>query len=100
MKLTQIIDLADMAYGGVASCWDRAAEKPIPSPDGDSLAWFIASEIHSVYDPKAGDAEQLSAACDALTSAVRELDPVIVALARWYVDVSARQGRIKKRRQQ
>ena len=93
MKLTRIIDLADMAYGGVASCWDRTAEKPIPSPDGDSLAMN-----HSVYDPEAGDAEQLSAACDALTSAVRELDPVIVALSRWYVDVSLRQGQIKRRR--
>lgn len=90
MRLTSIVAIADGAYpeGWIFPNWDPGCEEPTPQPVGDSLAWFIANELHGVYDPALSDKEQLATAANALTKAMKELQRVTDALSSAYVDAA------------
>jgi hypothetical protein len=90
MRLTSIVTIADGAYpeGWIFPNWNPGCEEPTPQPVGDSLAWFIANELHGVYDAARSDKEQLAAAANAIDKAMRELRNVRDALTSAYVDAS------------
>ena len=48
---------------------------------GDTLAQFIAQEIHDTYDVNASDAQQIASAVKAMQTAADDLQKVADALA-------------------
>lgn len=62
--------------------WDEKAGRPVLKDAGDSLAFFIVNELHSVYDSSATDSEQLGNAAAALGKAARELAKVRDGLSK------------------
>ena len=84
MTLNQLVCRAASAYPDafVLEYFDLLKSKPKPNPDcGDTLAEFIALELHDSFDPEAGDDEQLATAVKVMQSAADDLQPVAHALA-------------------
>ena len=84
MTLNEIVVRAASAYPEeyILEYWDMEDAGPRDNPDaGDTLAEFIARELHDTYDPDAGDAEQVATAVRAVQRAADELQLVAHALS-------------------
>ncbi len=82
MTLDELIALADSTYpdGLILRHWDSAAKRPVGQSRGDTLALFIASELHSTFNSSLDDGTQLEVAARALGLAASELRTVARAL--------------------
>lgn len=85
MKLKEIIHIADLAYpdGLVGLHFDEKrgrAKKKSPMGHGDDLARFICAELCETYDKKASDKKQMEEAARVMTTAVKEVGDVAMAL--------------------
>jgi len=84
MTLNEIVRLAARHYPEelLLEYWDEEAGSPVLKDAGDSLAYFVVNELHSVYDSSATDLEQLGNAAAAMGKAARELARVRDGLAK------------------
>lgn len=82
MDINDIIKEADAAYDRdepVLAYWNLKTRRPRKRPlfgMGDTLAKFIAIEIHETFDPKATDEEQLSEAHRVMDRAADQMQSV------------------------
>src|SRR5262245_1997114 len=92
MTLDELVALADAAYpeGLIRRHWDSAAQRPAAQSDGDTLALFIASELHGTFNIALDDGAQLDVAARALGLAASELRAVARALL---AEADRRRGR-------
>jgi hypothetical protein len=91
MTLNQLICCAASVYPDafVLQYWDMERAKPRENREGgDTLAQFIAREIHDTYDADASDAEQVASAVKAMQTAADDLQRVTHALS----DMATRQA--------
>lgn len=66
----------------VMDYWDQEFEEPTDNAEGcDTLAEFIAKELHGTFDEDASDSEQLATAVKVMQSAADDLAAVACALA-------------------
>ena len=84
MTLNDLIRIAARHYPDelLLDYWDEKAGRPVRKDAGDSLAFFIVNELHSIYDSSAPSEEQLGNASAALGKAICELAKVRDALSR------------------
>ncbi len=84
MTLNQLICSAASVYpeAFILEYWDKEASEPRENRmGGDTLAQFIAQEIHDTYDVNASDAQQIAGAVKAMQTAADDLQKVADALA-------------------
>ena len=84
MTLNQLVCRAASVYpdGVILDYWDMEKECPRENPNGgDTLARFIAVELHDTYDPQASNGEQVATAARAMQRASDELAVVTHALS-------------------
>jgi len=84
MTLNQLICSAASVYpeSFVLEYWDAKSSEPRENRlGGDTLAQFIAQEIHDTYDVNASDAEQIASAVKAMHTAADDLQKVADALS-------------------
>ena len=83
MTLNEIITRAASVYPDcwVLQYWDTERQCAVLNPEaGDTLAQFIASELHETFDPDTSDAEQLDMAIRKMRDAANDLHAVVEAL--------------------
>ena len=84
MTLNQLICSAASVYpeAFVLEYWSMAESEPQENRiGGDTLAQFIAQEIHDTYDVNASEAQQIASAVKAMQTAADDLQKVADALA-------------------
>lgn len=84
MTLNQLVCSAASVYpeAYVLNYWHMATSEPRHNREGgDTLAQFIAQEIHDTYDADATDAEQVASAVKAMQTAADDLQKVAHALS-------------------
>ncbi|MEI6166677.1 MAG: hypothetical protein WCS52_05740 [bacterium] len=84
MTLNQLICSAASVYpeSFVFEYWSMTESEPQENRmGGDTLAQFIAQEIHDTYDVNASDTEQIASAVKAMQTAADDLQRVADALA-------------------
>lgn len=84
MTLNQLVCSAASVYPDafVLEYWSMERSEPRENREGgDTLAQFIAHEIHDTYDADASDAEQIAMAVKAMQTAANDLQRVADALS-------------------
>ena len=84
MTLNEIITRAASVYPDcwVLQYWDTSNQCAVFNRDGgDTLAQFIAFELHETYDPEASDDEQLDMAIRKMREAANDIKAVELALS-------------------
>jgi len=82
MNLNEMIELVNEGYPDdlVAAQWDPENEVLPLAPQGDSLAYFIASELASTFDKDATDGIQIAEAIRRMKVAIGELVDLVTYL--------------------
>lgn len=86
MKINQLIEAADRAYGSdgvLGQCWNFKKQEPrswrIRLRVGDGLASFIVVELAETFNPKATGEAQIEEAIRVMESAIRQVQGVVDA---------------------
>jgi hypothetical protein len=82
MNLNEMIELVNDGYPDhlVSAQWDPENEVLPLAPQGDSLAYFIASELASTFDKDATDEMQINEAIRRMKVATGELVDLVTYL--------------------
>lgn len=82
MTLRELIEVADEGYSQNGQFPILTYHEDPESEHGDTLAKWVAIELANTYDADETDEEQLSEACDAIMSAINQLQVVYDELSR------------------
>jgi len=82
MNINAMIELVNEGYPDdlVSAQWDPENEVLPLAPQGDSLAYFIASELASTFDKDATDGKQIEEAIRRMKVAIGELSDLVTYL--------------------
>lgn len=82
MNLKTLLEIAGEEYPEIANCYLAPGLMADPRYIGDGLAYFIAREIHDLYDPNLDFYDQMNEIVIGLDRAISDLQIVAYAFER------------------